>query len=793
MRIKKRNGEVVDYSKDKVYIAITKAMREIGEEDEDIKEAIVKDITALVHLRESVWNDVMGVEEIQDKVEELLAINGLFKTSKAYILYRKEREINRVNKKSYKYLSDEFLSKYKHKEEPFKFDIGKVTYYRTYSRPVVNENRREYWWETVARVVDFSTELEYRALNRQGEVKTGEIERLQVEAQEIYDLMFNLKLFPSGRTLWVGGTQTSYDNPISNFNCSFVTIDDFKKLSEMLLVLMLGTGVGLSVENKYIQKLPKINTNIEVIHKHYNQVSNHKEHTELVNLNRNTLKIIVGDSRFGWSKALELFLEILSSKQYSDIENLIIDYDYVRPYGSRIKTFGGQASGHEALQQIFEKISKLFEGGKSKWVTPTSIQVLDMATAIAEGVVAGGTRRSALIVFCDPDDVEVLEAKKNLYTQENGSWNIDKNISHRSLSNNTVLYEERPTYEQLKKQFQLIKYSGEPSFGNLSAMRERREDVQGGNPCFEILLRDRGTCNLTEVNLMGFVDEKGIIDLEGLTKAQRYSAKMGYRMASIELELNEWNLVNQEDRLTGCSLTGVMDFKNSTKMTDDKLAGLVRYLREVAHTEVEVMANKLNLNPSKLITTIKPSGTISLLPTVSSGVHFSHSPYYIRRIRINSSDPLSKALDKNGFTSHPENGDDKLNPKTKVYEFPVKAPEGKTKYNVGAIEQLELYKLMMENYVDHNASNTIHVKDDEWNDVIDWVYDNWDSVVGVTFLSLSDSFYQLMPLEAITEEEFNKMVVITPKFRPSMLKEFENFVEEFELDDECDTGLCPIR
>lgn len=311
---------------------------------------------------------------------------------------------------------------------------------------------------------------------------------------------------------------------------------------------------------------------------------------------------------------------------------------------------------------------------------------------------------------------------------------------------------------------------------------------------FEILLRDRGICNLTEVNLMGFVKDDGSYDLNALLKAQKYSARMGYRMATIELELHEWNLVNVEDRLTGCSLTGVMDFRNATNISDEEFATLLVQLKEVAHYEIELLSKDLGMNKSKLITCIKPSGTISQLPTVSSGVHFSHSPYYIRRVRVSANDPLALAMDKSGFKWNPEVGQTIENHTSKVFEFPIKAPEGRTKYDVSAIEQLELYKTIMENYVDHNASNTIHVRNHEWEEVQEWVYDNWDSIVGVTFLSLDDSFYQLLPYESITKEQFEEMSAMTPKFNPNILKEFEKFEEEFDiLDTDCDTGVCPIR
>lgn len=288
--------------------------------------------------------------------------------------------------------------------------------------------------------------------------------------------------------------------------------------------------------------------------------------------------------------------------------------------------------------------------------------------------------------------------------------------------------------------------------------------------------------------MMGFVNEDGTYDREGMLEAQRLSAKMGYRMATVELELHEWDLVNSEDRLTGCSLTGMMDFMNATKLSQEEMNKLMAELREVAHKSANEVAHRLKMNEPKLYTCIKPSGTISQLPTVSSGVHFSHSPYYIRRVRVNAADPLAIAMSDIGFPWSPEVGTTRKNHTSKVFEFPVKAPEGRTKYDVGAIEQLEMYKATMEHYTDHNSSNTIHVRNNEWGDVEKWIYDNWDSVVGVTFLSLDDSFYQLMPYESITEAEYEEMLRETPKFNPSILKQYENFAEEFDIDEsECGT------
>ena len=293
--------------------------------------------------------------------------------------------------------------------------------------------------------------------------------------------------------------------------------------------------------------------------------------------------------------------------------------------------------------------------------------------------------------------------------------------------------------------------------------------------------------------MFAFVNSDGTYDKEAMINAQRLSAKMGYRMATIELELHTWDLVNKEDRLTGCSLTGVMDFVNATKMSNEELGELLTELRDIAIEEANKLADFLGMNRPKLVTCNKPSGTISQLPVVSSGVHFSHSPYYIRRVRVSSNDPLAKVMCESGFKWSPEVGQTEDNHSIKVFEFPVKAPEGKTKYDVSAIEQLELYKLIMKTYVQHNASNTIHVRPREWDEVEQWVWDNWDDIVGVTFLSLDDSFYQLLPYEAISKEQYNDIISKIPKINLSLLKKYETF-EEFELmESDCTSNGCPVR
>lgn len=796
--IRKRNGAVVEFDKSRIVNAIFKAMVSVNEENYPIAKEIADKI-------EASYTENLRVEDVERRVVKELFLANLDSVADSYADYKAQRKLLRSSNQAKfqgKFLSQEFITSYKHRPDPFPTELGKFVYYRTYSRPVPEERRREFWWETCFRVVEFNVGLQLDAMKRKDmEITEKIIQDLTKEAEEIYDLMYHLKLFPSGRSLWIGGSKASYLYPLSNFNCSFVTIDSLRKFSEIFFVLMLGTGVGLSVEREYIRKLPKINSKIDIIHKSYEAIPQgmRKEYTELKLLNNNALELEIGDSKFGWSNAIDLFFDILSSKQYVGIEYIFINYNNVRPEGERLKTFGGYASGHNNIKQMFEKISRIFKEKRNsnyqQWQTVAPIDALDIATIIAENVVSGGVRRSAEIVFCDPDELDVLNAKANLYYQDDqGNWVENKQTLNRALSNNTVIYKEKPSRTELHDHFEKLKVSGEPSFANFKEMKRRRDDVQGGNPCFEILLRDRGVCNLTEVNLMAFANEDGSFDKEGMLKAQRFSARIGYRMASIELELHEWNLVNQEDRLTGCSITGVMDFKNATNIDDSSFILLLEDLRNEAKKAANELADFLKLNRPKLVTAVKPSGTISQLPTVSSGVHFSHSPYYIRRVRVSAKDPLAQALADALFPWHPEVGQTVAEHKTKVFEFPIKAPEGRTKYDVSAIEQLELYKTIMKHYVDHNASNTVHVRPNEWDQVEQWVYDNWDVVVGVTFLSLDDSFYQLLPYEAITQETYEELASKLPKFNPNILRQYETFEDEFDiLDADCESGACPVR
>lgn len=397
----KRDGSKAQYDGGKIVQAVAKAMKEVKSKvDTEVCYRVEEEVKRTLE----AGNYPYTVEGIQDSVEmTLMSMPDYGDVAKAYVLYRNKRNETRAKDKAnivkkYPYLDYEFLKTYASKNDPFPTELGKMVYYRTYSRPIPEENRRERWWETVARVVNYSSDLEVIATKREkGNISATHLNQIKEDAKAIYDLMYNLKLFPSGRTLFVGGTESAYKNGISNFNCSFLTIDRIEAFSEMFQVLMLGTGVGLSVEQEYIEKLPKINSDIEIVHKDYTPVSKSQrtENTQIKELTHNTIEIIIGDSRFGWSTAIKYYLDILSQKNYQDIDFIIINYDNIRKAGEPLKTFGGTASGHEAIKTMFKKIDKTFKKEKilqnnKQWINIRSINALDMATSIAENVVSGG-------------------------------------------------------------------------------------------------------------------------------------------------------------------------------------------------------------------------------------------------------------------------------------------------------------------------------------------------------------------------------------------------------------------
>lgn len=781
MNVRKRSGKVVPFDAEFIHRAVTLAAAAAGEHDPEGVDRVTEAVQARL---EAAGQEIVDIERIQDTVEETLFEMQFYRTAKAYILYRMQKEKERTSGQWQEgILTREFLSPYKHMPNPME-QLGAFVYTRTYSRYLPQQGRREFWWETVRRAVEYNTSLAPTS---------------REEAEKLYDNIYHLRQFLSGRTLWVGGTPVAEKYPMANYNCAFTVIDDFMAYHDLFYLLMVGSGVGVRVLKSDAEQLPPVRTDLKILHKSYDPVpaDQRLEYTNLT-FRRDTATLAIGDSKEGWAQALSRYFELITNREYEGVTTLVVDYDSIRPKGERLKTFGGTASGSGSMMTMLDKIHKVViaagarDGAARTQLRP--IDLLDIANIIGENVVSGGVRRTSEIGLVDADDETCIQAKSNLYRQVNGHWEMDKSIAHRQMSNNSIFYREKPTREKLHWHLQQMRYSGEPGWVNEEAGLKRRPNFCGCNPCGEILLDSNGLCNLTTVNVMAFVQGDGTLDRAGLLEAQRLSARAGYRMTCRELEMYRWDRVQKRDRLLGCSLTGWQDMVNATGLDRAQQAQLLDELRAQARKAADEMADQLGGNRPLLVTTIKPEGTLSLLPTVSSGVHYSHSPYYIRRVRITATDPLCRVCEELGYPVLPEVGQDPEDPTTKVLEFPVKAPAGRVKGDVTAIEQLENYKMFMEHYVDHNCSITVHVRENEWDDVEQWVWDHWDDVVALSFLSYDDSFYELLPYEEIDQAEYQRRKAAMRPFNPALLCCYEH--EETELDigaSDCANGVCPVR
>ena len=780
MNVRKRSGTVVPFDPGFIQRAITLAAAAAGEHDEDAIARVTESVAAKLKER---GEDTIYIEHIQDTVEETLLEMQLYHTARAYIRYRIEKQKVRTDgAEEDGLLTREFLSPYKHAPNPMG-QLGAFVYTRTYSRFLPRLGRREFWWETVRRAVEYNCSLAPTS---------------REEAEKLFDNIYHMRQFLSGRTLWVGGTPVAELYPMANYNCAFTVIDSFTAYHDLFYLLMVGSGVGVRVLQSDADKLPPVRTDLEILHKSYDPVPPYArlEYTDLT-FAHDTATLNVGDSKEGWAQALTHYFDLLSNREYRKIHRLIVVYDSIRPKGERLRTFGGTASGFGSMMAMIDKIHKVITAAGQRegavWVPLRPIDLLDIANIIGENVVSGGVRRTSEIGLIDADDQACIQAKSNLYRQVRGRWEIDKSIAHRQMSNNSIFYRKKPTREKLHWHLQQMRYSGEPGWINEEAGAKRRPNFSGCNPCGEILLDSNGLCNLTTVNVMAFVKD-GKLDRDALLEAQRLSVRAGYRMTCKELEMFSWNAVQQRDRLLGCSLTGWQDMVNAAGLDREAQIALLEELRRTAHDAAKSIAERLGGRTPLLVTTLKPEGTLSLLPTVSSGVHYSHAPYYIRRVRITAADPLCKVCEELGYPVLPEVGQDPDDPTTKVVEFPVKAPEGRVKADVSAIEQLETYKMFMEHYVDHNCSITVHVRENEWDAVEQWVWDNWDDVVALSFLSYDDSFYELMPYEAISKEEYERRLAEMKPFNPSLLSRYEQQETELDIgDSECVNGVCPVR
>ena len=581
------------------------------------------------------------------------------------------------------------------------------------------------------------------------------------EYQEIKEAILNQKVMPSMRLLW-GAGKAARKNNVCAYNCSYIAPAKIKDFAEIMFLLMNGAGVGFSVEHQTTQLFPQIK----------------KQTGKLLPV------YVIEDSKEGWGDALTAGLTV-----WFEGEDINFDFSKIRPVGSHLKTMGGKASGPEPLKNLLEFSRRKILARQGRRLRP--IDVHDIICKIGEVVVMGGVRRSALISLSDLDDEAMRAAKM-------GQFYLTE--PQRSLANNSVAYDEKPTADQfLEEWLALIKSNaGERGIFNRGGLKiqvpERRWKILekdaatvGANPCGEIYLKSKEFCNLTEV--VARAEDTEEILLEKIRLAvilgTYQSTFTDFRYLS-----EEWKKNCEEERLLGVSITGQWDCQTLRN------AEAFYKLKEKAVEINRIYAKRFNINPSAAITCVKPSGTVSQLVDASSGMHPRHSRYYIRRVRIAATDNLFQMLKEQRVSYYPEVGQSMDSASTYVLEFPVKAPAGSIFRNdMSAIEQLEYWKLVKNNYTEHNPSVTISVGKDEWVKVGNWVYENWDIVGGLSFLPREDEdhVYKLAPYEEISEEKYNEMVTAFPEIDFSQIIAYE-WEDETQGAKElaCVSGVCEI-
>jgi ribonucleoside-diphosphate reductase alpha chain len=613
-----------------------------------------------------------------------------------------------------------------------------------------DKKRRETWEETVKRYFDFFE----KHLEKRTSYKLDNKTRNRLE-----NAVLRLDVMPSMRCLMTAGKALERDE-MSGFNCSFIAIDSPRAFDEILYILSCGTGVGFSVERQYVSKLPEI--------------------AETFYETETTIK--VKDSRIGWAKALKELIGMLYQGMIPKI-----DVSEVRPAGTPLKTFGGRASGPEPFIDLCNFCIKTFKSASGRKLQ--SVECHDIVCKVADTIVVGGVRRSALISLSNLSDDRMRHAKSGNW------WEIHP---QRALANNSACYTEHPDMGIFMDEWKSLydSKSGERGIFNLHGLKKfvksigRRDadKIAGTNPCGEISLRSKETCNLSEV----------VIRPEDTKKTIKQKVEIATILGTFQSTLTEfrylskdWQKNCEEERLLGVSLTGIYD--NVFMSTPSKeLASFLTEIREHAIAVNKKWAKKLNINPSVAITCIKPSGTVSSLVNSAPGIHPRFSDYYIRTVRSDNKDPLCVFMKDAGFPNEP----DVTKPEhTTVFSFPMKSPlDVKKAHDVSALEQLELYLLYRKHWTEHMVSITVYVREDEWLSVAAFVYKHFDEIAGVSFLPYTEHIYRQAPYTKIDEKTYIELSDKMPKnIDWSKLQQYEstdNTAASHELA--CTAGSCDI-
>jgi len=746
-KIQKRDGSIVPFDEKHITRAIFRAMQSVKEGDENHAEKVmikVMDKLLLVQKENKIKNFVPTVEMIQDVVENELINSSFLNTAKGYILYRQERSLVREKVGT---IPEKIKELFSESKKYFRNSLAELVYYRTYAKWIPEQDRRETWIETVDRYVDFMRD------NINGKLTDAEY-------KEIREAILSQEALPSMRLLQFAGKAGRKTN-VCAYNCSFIAPRTFQDFAEIMYISMCGTGVGWSVESENIQALPQI------------QKQNGKKATTHV----------IPDSKEGWADAFAIGMQT-----WFEGGDINFDYSLIRPAGARLKTMGGKSSGPEPLRSLIDFTRERVLRRQGRHLS--NMDAHDIICKIGECVVAGGVRRSAMISLSDLDDETIRDSKK-------GQFYI--NEGQRMLANNSAVYLTKPSStEFLEEWIALMKSgSGERGIFNRGGLantlpKRRLDQFKGGiypawgtNPCGEIILQSKQFCNLSEVVARAEDTE------ETLLRKVRVATILGTYQSTLTYFpylSKEWKKNCEKERLLGVSITGQWD---CALVRDPKM---LEKLKNEAIKINKKYAEKFGINQSTCVTCVKPSGNTSQTVDCSSGMHTRHAPYYIRRVRISTTDALFKMLRDQGVPHFPEVGQTREDATTYVLEFPIKAPEGAIcKDDVDAIGQLEHWKVVKKHYTEHNPSVTISVGEDEWLKVAHWLYENWELVGGLSFLPRSNHVYQLAPYEAITKEKYEEMKERLGEIDFSKIVTYER-EDETEVKKElaCVGGLCEI-
>ena len=618
-----------------------------------------------------------------------------------------------------------------------------------YARWNEEEKRREDWNETVSRYVAYIDD------HLKSKFKFSMDHSLR---EDMYNYILDLKVMPSMRAMMTAGEALDRDN-ICGYNCSYIPVDHPRAFDECMYILMCGTGVGFSVERENVDKLPTIAENFY--------------HSDTV--------ITVADSRMGWAKSYKELIALLYSGQIPTW-----DVSSVRPAGAKLKVMGGRASGPEPLVELFDFTINTFKKASGRKLYP--VECHDIMCKVGQVVVVGGVRRSALISLSNLGDDQMRHAKSGTWWETQGQ---------RALANNSVSYKFKPEMGTFMREWVSLyeSKSGERGIFNREASDRqvakngRRETghVWGTNPCSEIILRPYQFCNLSEVVVR---NGDTLLELKRKVRMATILGTFQSTLTNFKYLRKIWTQNTEEERLLGVSLTGIMDHSVLSK-TEESGKWLEKLKQEAIHTNQE-FAELLAIPQSAAITCVKPSGTVSQLTDSASGIHARHSSYYIRTVRADNNDPLTKLMKDQGIINEP----DVMKPEyTSVFSFPIKSPKGAvTRKNMSALQQLNLWKIYADKWCEHKPSITVTVREEEWMEVGAWVYKNFDIISGISFLPYDDHVYQQAPYQDCTEEDYTMFLLNAPK-----TIDF-NKLSEYEKEDNtsgnrelaCSAGVCEV-